>query len=86
MRRLGAAHWKFTGMRSDPALAEPNTNTNCSPDIMPRKKKPIVLSQPVRNGLSSIKVRLDARTVITLASLKALDFWKQRYPKAEVIG
>jgi hypothetical protein len=31
---------------------------------MPRKKKPLILTQPV----------------------KALEFWKQRYPKLEVIG
>jgi hypothetical protein len=36
--------------------------------------------------LKAIKVRLDARTVITLASQKALEFWRQRYPKLEVIG
>jgi hypothetical protein len=53
---------------------------------MPRKKKAIILSQPVKEGLKAIKVRLDARTVITLASQKALEFWKQRYPKLEVIG
>ena len=53
---------------------------------MPRKKKTLILAQPVREGIERIKVRLDARTVITLASRKALEFWKQRYPKAEVIG
>ncbi|MBL7958394.1 MAG: hypothetical protein JNM49_10560 [Flavobacteriales bacterium] len=53
---------------------------------MPRKKKALVLSQPVKEGLKAIKVRLDARTVITLASQKALDFWRQRYPKLEIIG
>jgi hypothetical protein len=53
---------------------------------MPRKKKALVLSQPVKEGLKAIKVRLDARTVITLASQKALEFWKQRYPKLEVIS
>lgn len=53
---------------------------------MPRKKKAVILSQPVKEGLKAIKVRLDARTVITLASQKALEFWKQRYPKLEVIG
>ncbi len=53
---------------------------------MPRKKKAIILSQPVKEGLKAIKVRLDARTVITLASQKALEFWKQRYPKLEIIG
>ena len=53
---------------------------------MPRKKKDLILTQPVRTGIKAIKVRLDARTVITLASQKALEFWKQRYPKLEVIG
>ncbi|MBK9177271.1 MAG: hypothetical protein IPM46_13245 [Flavobacteriales bacterium] len=53
---------------------------------MPRKKKSLILTQPVKDGLKAIKVRLDARTVITLASQKALEFWRQRYPKLEVIG
>ncbi|MBL7944735.1 MAG: hypothetical protein JNN32_01645 [Flavobacteriales bacterium] len=53
---------------------------------MPRKKKALVLSQPVKAGLKAIKVRLDARTIITVASNKALDFWRSRYPKLEVIG
>lgn len=53
---------------------------------MPRKKKHLILSQPVKEGIKAIKVRLDARTVITLASQKALEFWRQRYPKLEVIG
>ena len=53
---------------------------------MPRKRKNLILSQPVKEGLKAIKVRLDARTVITLASQKALEFWRQRYPKLEVIG
>ncbi|MGV3636309.1 MAG: hypothetical protein ACO1NQ_01555 [Flavobacteriales bacterium] len=52
---------------------------------MPRKKA-LVLSQPVKAGLKAIKVRLDARTIITVASNKALDFWRSRYPKLEVIG
>lgn len=53
---------------------------------MPRKKKALILAQPVKEGIKAIKVRLDARTVITLASQKALEFWRQRYPKLEVIG
>jgi hypothetical protein len=53
---------------------------------MPRKKKQLILTQPVREGIKAIKVRLDARTIITLASTKALEFWRQRYPKLEVIG
>lgn len=53
---------------------------------MPRKKKALILTQPVKSGLKAIKVRLDARTVITLASQKALEFWRQRYPKLEIIS
>jgi hypothetical protein len=53
---------------------------------MPRKKRQLILTQPVKEGIKAIKVRLDARTIITLASNKALEFWRQRYPKLEVIG
>jgi len=53
---------------------------------MPRKKRPLILSQPVKEGIKAIKVRLDAKTIITLSNLKTLDFWKQRYPKLEVLG
>lgn len=53
---------------------------------MPRKKKTPILSQPIRAGIKAIKVRLDPRTVITLSSMRSFSFWKQRYPKAEVIS
>ncbi|MCB0793315.1 MAG: hypothetical protein KDB88_01140 [Flavobacteriales bacterium] len=53
---------------------------------MPRRKKPLILTQPVRKGIRAIKVRLDHRTIVTLASRSALKFWKERYPNAEVIG
>ncbi len=52
---------------------------------MARRKK-LILTQPVKEGIKAIKVRLDARTIITLASEKALEFWRLRYPKLEVIG
>ena len=52
---------------------------------MARRRK-LILTQPVKEGLRAIKVRLDARTVMTVASLKALDFWKQRYPNLQVIS
>ena len=52
---------------------------------MARRKK-LILTQPVKEGLKAIKVRLDARTIITLSNLKALEFWKQRYPLAQVIA
>jgi hypothetical protein len=53
---------------------------------MPRKKRPLILTQPVKEGIKAIKVRLDAKTIITLSNIKALDFWKQRYPKLQVLG
>lgn len=53
---------------------------------MARKKKQLILTQPVRSGIKAIKVRLDQRTIITLSDLKKLAFWKERYPQAEVIG
>lgn len=53
---------------------------------MPRKKRELILTQPERTGLKTFKVRLDARTVITLANKKALEFWKEKYPKAVIIG
>lgn len=36
--------------------------------------------------MSAIKVRLDARTVITLSNMGSFAFWKQRYPQAVVIS
>jgi len=53
---------------------------------MPRKKKNLVLSEPVRDRLRSIKVRLDPRTVITVGNQAALAFWMKRYPAAVVIA
>ncbi len=53
---------------------------------MPRAKKKLILSQPIKDGLKAIKVKLDHRTIITLSNLKALDFWKTRYPNAEIIS
>ena len=53
---------------------------------MPRKKKNLILTQPIRSGIKAIKVRLDHRTIITLSDLKKLAFWKERYPLAEVIS
>lgn len=36
--------------------------------------------------IKTFKVRLDEKTVITLSNEKALDFWRERYPKLQVIG
>ena len=50
------------------------------------RKKALILSQPIRTAARAFKVQLDHRTVITLLNMKALKFWKQRYPNAQVIG
>lgn len=52
---------------------------------MARKKKELILTQPVKEGVKLIEVRLDERTIITISDIKKLDFWKKRYPKAKVI-
>ena len=51
---------------------------------MARRRK-LILTEPLRDPHKSIKVRLDPRTVITLSNIKTLDFWRLRYPKAELI-
>ena len=53
---------------------------------MPRKKPVLIWERPVKPGVTEIKVRLDARTIITVSSRKALESWRARYPKLEVIG
>ena len=53
---------------------------------MPRKKPQLILERPIKAGVKEIKVRLDARTVITVSTKKALEAWRVRYPKLEVIG
>ncbi|MBK9759327.1 MAG: hypothetical protein IPO90_04970 [Flavobacteriales bacterium] len=53
---------------------------------MGNRKKTLILTQPApKEGTAFIKVRLDARTVVHLKSLKAFAFWKGKYPNAEVI-
>tara|TARA_B100000508_G_C11464836_1_gene281171 strand:- start:1464 stop:1610 length:147 start_codon:yes stop_codon:yes gene_type:complete len=41
---------------------------------------------PIKETIKKIKVRLDKRTVITLANLKALEFWKERYPNLQILS
>lgn len=53
---------------------------------MPRRKRTLILTQPVKAGLKAIKLRLDARTIVTIASERMIEFWKQRYPNAQVIS
>lgn len=52
---------------------------------MARISRTAIPARPVKEGLTAIKVRLDHRTIITLANMKALEFWKKRYPQAQVI-
>lgn len=51
---------------------------------MATRRKNLILTPPERKG-TPIKLRLDARTVVMVKNAKALAFWKERYPKAEVI-
>jgi hypothetical protein len=44
-----------------------------------RKKDKVKVPQP------NIRVRLDYKTVITLKDPSKLDFWRERYPKLEVL-
>jgi hypothetical protein len=53
---------------------------------MPRKKPKLIFERPIKEGVKEIKVRLDARTIITVTTKRALDMWRTRYPKLEVIG
>lgn len=52
---------------------------------MPRKKPALILERPIKPGVKEIKVRLDARTIITVSSQKALASWKKRYPNLQVL-
>lgn len=45
-------------------------------------KNPVLTQRPTT---AKIKVRLDARTIITIPHISALKLWKIRYPNAEVI-
>ena len=40
----------------------------------------------IEEVVKQIKVRLDKRTVITLKDLSALEFWKEKYPKLQIIS
>ena len=51
---------------------------------MPIRRK-TVLARSSRKGGVPVKVRLDARTMITVADMEFFAFWKRRYPMAQVI-
>lgn len=46
------------------------------------KNKLVLTQAPTK---AKIKVRLDARTTITIHHMSALKLWKVKYPNAEVI-
>ena len=50
---------------------------------MRAKKKKTKAESPIG---SLIKVKLDDRTIITIKKMEIFKFWKERYPKAEVIS
>ena len=53
---------------------------------MSSRKKTLILTAPQpKAGTKFIKVRLNARTIVHLKSMKAFAFWKERYPDAVVI-
>jgi len=55
---------------------------------MARRKRRVtnpILEHIPREGVNPIKVRLDHRTIITVANMKKFEEWKKRYPNAEVI-
>ncbi len=55
------------------------------PNTMARNRR-LILSKPTKSDFKQIKVRLDHRTVINVGNATALEFWKKRYPKLQVIG
>ena len=71
--------------RNDPA-ARGLTAPSPSYTFTMARRKTLIVTGPLRDRSHTIRVRLDARTVITLGNIKALDFWKQRYPQAQVIA
>lgn len=55
---------------------------------MARRKRRVtnpILEHIPREGVNPIKVRLDHRTIITVATMEKFEQWKERYPNAEVI-
>ncbi len=84
--------WEFiilcTIIGGTPATRLQNSGCQVPPHqrtlVMATRRKHLILTPPVRAG-KAIKVRLDARTVVMVKNAKALAFWKERYPKAEVI-
>jgi len=48
-----------------------------------RRRNPI-MSQPATKA--KIKVRLDARTIVTIPDMSAFKMWKEKYPGATVFA
>ena len=47
------------------------------------RKKPVLTQAPTK---ARIKVRLDSKTIITVADMSAFRLWAQKYPNAEVVS
>jgi len=48
-----------------------------------RRRNPIMTQAPTK---ATIKVRLDARTIVTIPDMSALKMWKEKYPGAVVFS
>ena len=74
-------------LHSREAAAEAASAKGARPERKPsvRNRKKLILTQPVVPGVKYIKVRLNARTIVMLKSMKNFAYWKERYPTAEVM-
>lgn len=52
--------------------------------MRPRTKN-LILTRPAQADEDCIRVRLDRRTIVLIKSMKKFDYWKARYPEAQVM-
>ncbi|MAC17110.1 MAG: hypothetical protein CMC97_02265 [Flavobacteriales bacterium] len=61
--------------------------------LQPNQELPVIRTEAVAMAKKkktkelqpNIKVRLDGRTVITVRDPSKLDFWREKYPKLEIL-
>lgn len=68
------------------ARQQPRLNTK--PRGVPKSTRQDRMRKAMVQGPTdgAVKVQLDARTLITLKSAAALDFWRARYPELRIIN
>ena len=59
--------------------------TNSLLDCCLREASDMAKKKKVKELQPNIKVRLDGRTVITVRDPSKLDFWREKYPKLEIL-